>query len=301
MSLHHSTPRSAIAAALLAAAVACQPTADVRARLAALDTVNAQKDSLLQEVAIQARVISDVSAELAAVRVPDLTVTAESPRAAQHDSMVQTVRYIVSRLDETERGLRRSQRRVRSLSRLSDSLRTALETTITNLQGVVESQKLMIASLAAQLDTLQTQNAALDAENLALKDTVEAGTLVYYVIGTKEELKREGLITEEGGSRVLFVLWRTGKTLTPARDFDPAYFAAIDWRTTTEIPLPHPEGRYRIVSRHDYRLLETPHDAHGRVQGVESLRISDPAAFWRSSKYLIIVQEEPSGPVQGTD
>jgi len=301
MSHHHASPWHVLLPAAAIAAAACQPSADVRARLAALDSVSVQKDSLLQEVALQARVLSDVSAEIANVRVENLRVTSESPRAAQHDSMVQKVRYITARLTDTEQRLRGSRQRVQSLTRLSDSLRTTLEATITNLQDVIESQKLMIASLTSQMDTLQTQNRALGAENLALKDTVAAETMVYYVIGTKDELKRKGLITEEGGSRVLFVLWRTGETVTPARDFDEAYFAAIDRRTTNEIPLPHPQGRYRIVSRHDFSLLETPHDAQGRIQGAESLRVANSAEFWRTSKFLIVLQEEPGAPVQGTD
>ena len=301
MPQHHFSLGHALLPTAMIAAAACQPSAAVRARLAAADSISMQKDSLLQEVALQARVLSDVSAEIATVRVENLRVTSESPRAAQHDSMGQKVHYIVARLSETEQRLRGSQQRVRSLSRLSDSLRTTLEATINNLQDVIESQKLMVASLTAQLDTLQTQNLALGAENLALKDTVAAETMVYYVIGTKDELKQKGLITEEGGSRVLFVLWRTGETVTPARDFDEAYFAAIDRRTTNEIPLPYPQGRYRIVSRHDFTLLATPHDERGRVQGAESLRISNSAEFWRPSKFLIILQEDPGTPVQGTD
>ena len=301
MSHHHSSPWHVLLPAAAIAAAACQPSAEMRARLAAADSLSLQKDSLLQEVALQARVLSDVSAEIANVRAENLQVTSESPRAAQHDSMVQKVRFIVARLTDTEQRLRGSRQRVQSLTRLSDSLRTTLEATITNLQDVVESQKLMIASLTSQMDTLQTQNRALGTENLALKDTVAAETMVYYVIGTKDELKRKGLITEEGGSRVLFVLWRTGETVAPARDFDEAYFAAIDRRTTNEIPLPSPQGRYRIVSRHDFTLLATPHDERGRVQGAESLRISNSAEFWRPSKFLIILQEDPGTPVQGTD
>jgi len=177
---HHPSPWHALLPAAILAASACQPSAAVRARLAAADSLSVQKDSLLQEVALQARVLSDVSAEIANVRVQNLKVTSESPRAAQHDSMVQTVRYIVTRLSDTEQRLRGSQQRVRSLSRLSDSLRTTLEATITNLQDVVESQKLMVASLTAQLDTLQTQNRVLGAENVALKDTVAAETMVMY-------------------------------------------------------------------------------------------------------------------------
>jgi uncharacterized protein YeeX (DUF496 family) len=285
------------AAAVLAAA--CGPSPEVRARLAQADTISAQKDSLLQEVALQTRLLSDVAAAIATVQVKDLRVSSESPEAARRDSIVQTVRYAVTRLDESERRLRESQRRIRGLTHLSDSLRTTLEATVTNLQGVIESQRSNIATLTAQVDTLRVQNVALETENVALKDTVTTEHTVFYIVGTKEQLKEKGLVVEEGGSRVLFILWRTGETLSPARELDATQFTAIDRRQAQEIPLPYPDGRYRIVSRQDLQYLGTPRDERGRITGAASLRISSPTEFWKASRFLIIVQEEPSAGQQG--
>jgi hypothetical protein len=285
------------AAALVAAA--CGPSPEVRARLAQADTISAQKDSLLQEVALQTRLLSDVAASIAAVQVKNLSVTGESPEAARRDSIVQTVRYAVARLDSTERRLRQSQARIRGLTHLSDSLRATLESTVTTLQGMIETQKVTIAAMTAQIDTLNLQNAGLTSENTALKDTVTAENTVFYVVGTKEQLKERGLVVEEGGSRVLFVLWRTGETLTPARELDATKFTAIDRRQTREIPLPYPDGRYRIVSRQDLQYLETPRDERGKITGTGSLRIGSPSEFWKGSRFLIIVQEEPAAGQQG--
>jgi hypothetical protein len=285
------------AAALVAAA--CGPSPEVRARLAQADTISAQKDSLLQEVALQTRLLSDVAASIAAVQVKNLSVTGESPEAARRDSIVQTVRYAVARLDSTERRLRQSQARIRGLTHLSDSLRATLESTVTTLQGMIETQKVTIAAMTAQIDTLNVQNSGLTSENTALKDTVTAENTVFYVVGTKEQLKERGLVVEEGGSRVLFVLWRTGETLTPARELDANKFTAIDRRQTREIPLPYADGRYRIVSRQDLQYLETPRDERGKITGTGSLRIGSPSEFWKGSRFLIIVQEEPAAGQQG--
>lgn len=285
------------AAAVVAAA--CGPSKEVRARLAQADTLSALKDSLLQEVALQTRLMSDVASAIATVQVKDLKVTNESPEAARRDSIVQTVRYAVTRLDESEKRLATSQRRVAGLTRLSDSLRNTLQETMTNLQGVIESQKVQIATLTSQIDTLQVQNTALGSENVALKDTVTAENTVFYVVGTKEQLKEKGIVVEEGGSRVLFILWRTGETLSPARELDATQFTAIDRRQTREIPLPFPDGRYRIVSRQDLQYLETPRDDRGRISGTANLRITSPKEFWRASRFLIVVQEEPGAGQQG--
>ena len=112
---------------------------------------------------------------------------------------------------------------------------------------------------------------------------------VYYVVGTKDELERKGLIQEEGGARFLFVLWKSGKTLVPARNLDPSEFTQADRRHLTELPLPQSDKEYRIVSRQDTSALETPPDHDGKLSG-HAVKISDTARFWANSKYLIIVE-----------
>ncbi len=284
-----------IVAALLAAATAtaCGTSAETERKLAELEQASAQKDSLLQEVAMSSRLLSEVSAELANVKVKGrLRVSSETPLMAQRDTMIQKLRYVVARVTETENRLAESQRNIRSLTNLSDSLRATLDSSVTNLQTLVETQKTTIASLTDQVDALQT-------ENVALRDTVatvtERENTVYYIIGTKEELKEKGIITEEGGSRVLFVLWRTGRTLNPARELDPSQFHIINKRQVTEIRL-DPAADYRIASRQDLNQLATPPDADGKIHGVSSLQIGAPEQFWRTSKFLIIVQEGAAGP-----
>jgi len=133
----------------------------------------------------------------------------------------------------------------------------------------------------------------LTAENSALRDTLEnmstISNTVYYVVGTKDELEQKGIIQEEGGARFLFVLWKSGKTLVPARNLDPGVFTVADRRHFTELPLPASDKEYRIVSRQDTSALETPPDHDGKISG-HAVKIADPAKFWANSKYLIIVE-----------
>ncbi len=284
----------------LGAVLACQPSAEVKKRMANLEAAAAQKDSLMQEIALSTRLISDISAELAKVQVTGgrLKVSAESPAAAARDTMVQKVRYMITRVNESEAQLRSSRRRVQSFSHLSDSLRASLDSTLTNLQGVINSQKEQLAALSDQVNTLET-------ENVALKDTVsnmsQRENTVYYVIGTKDQLLSRGLLTEEGGSRFLFLLWKRGKTVQPARDLDPSAFHAINKREMTDIPLPQSDGAYRIVSRQDLDYLATRPDPDGRITGTPALRIASPEQFWRNSKFLIIVQERAGAHPAGAE
>jgi len=275
-------------AALAFTAAACGTSAETERKLAELEQVNAQKDSLMQEVAISSRLISDVNVELAKARIRNnrLHVSSESPITASNDTLIAKLRYVVARVQETENTLNQSRQRIKSLTALSDSLRASYDSTVGNLQAVIASQKTTI-------DLLTDRVNALTEENVALHDSLATG---YYVIGTRDELKKRGILTEQGGGRVLFILWRTGKTLQPARNLDPSLFTPIDTRKVTQIPLPVAGASYKIASLQDLDYIEEQRD-NGKYSGVPALTITSPSDFWRSSKFLIIIREGSSRAV----
>ena len=274
--------------ALVFALAACGTSAETERKLAELEQANAQKDSLMQEVALSSRLISDVNVELAKVKVRNnrLRVSSESPITASNDTLIAKLRYVVTRVRETENALNVSRQRIKNLTSLSDSLRATLDSTASNLQAVIAAQKTTIDLLTDRVD-------ALTQENVALKDSLATG---YYVIGTRAELKKRGILTEQGGGRVLFVLWRTGKTLQPARNLDPSMFTAIDTRQVTQIPLPSATAEYRVASLQDLSYVAEERK-HNRYSGTPTLTITSPVDFWRSSKFLIIILEGSSRPV----
>lgn len=273
-------------AALVFAAAACGTSAETERKLAELEQINAQKDSLMQEVAISSRLITDVNLELAKVKVRRLNVSSESPITASNDTLMARLRYVVARVGETERALSDSRQRVKLLTSLSDSLRAAYDSTVGNLQSVIAAQKTTI-------DLLTDQVNILTVENVALRDSLSTG---YYVIGTRDELKKKGILTEQGGGRVLFILWRTGKTLQPARNLDPDLFTPIDTRRVTQIPLPAARAEYRVASLQDLDYIaEERHN--NKYSGTPTLTITSPVDFWRTSKFLIIIKEGSSRQV----
>jgi len=268
--------------ALVFAFAACGTSAETERKLAELETANAQKDSLMQEVAISSRLISDVNTELAKAKIRNnrLHVSSESPITASNDTLMAKLRYVVTRVRETESALNESRQRIKSLTSLSDSLRATLDSTVGNLQSVIASQKTTI-------DLLTDRVNSLTEENVALKDSLATG---YYIVGTRDELKKKGILTEQGGGRVLFILWRTGKTLQPARNLDPSLFNAIDTRQVTQIPLPTASAQYRVASLQDLSYVAEERN-NNRYSGVPSLTITSPIDFWRTSKFLIIIRE----------
>lgn len=267
---------------------ACGTSAETERKLAELEQVNAQKDSLMQEVAISSRLISDVNSELAKVRVRNnrLRVSSESPITASTDTLMAKLRYVVARVSETENALGASRERVKNLTSLSDSLRNAFDSTVSDMQAVIATQKNTIDFLTDRVNTLTT-------ENVALRDSLSTG---YYVIGTRDELKKKGILTEQGGGRVLFILWRTGKTLQPARNLDPSLFTAIDTRQVTQIPLPVASADYRVASLQDLEYIAEERQ-HNKYSGTSTLTITSPVDFWQTSKFLIIIREGSASQV----
>jgi hypothetical protein len=277
---------------------ACErgPDPELQARIAELTAVSAEKDSLLRQVGENARLMSEISAQLVTVadeeRLAQVAQAAESPVSASRDSLRVMVDDVTDRLQAMEGRLAESQRRIRAMGRTSDSLRAQMSQAIDDLQTMIENQKTTIGFLSGRVETLQAENVQLATEKAALADTVEqlvdAQNLVYYTIGTKDDLVARGIVTEEGGSRILFIFGRTGKTIVPARELDPADFTAIDMRAVTEIPLPDSAATYRIASRQNVAFLAEPPDEDGKVRG--PLRITSSDEFWLPSKFLIVVR-----------
>jgi predicted nucleic acid-binding Zn-ribbon protein len=281
----------------LAARIPSDSTEYYRTQAQQLTTISSQKDSLLTELSETTKLITDVSGELATIRTDTKNapvVAGEGSRVDERAEVLNKVRALVSRVRQSEARLAAARRRVENLSGTNDSLRTALTAyanTITELQGVVESQKATIATLNEQVTALSGQVTTLSEEKRVLTDTVsimtERENEIYYVVGTKKELMDRGVIQQEGGTRFL-VFTRTGETLAPARVLDPQQFTRADKRTLSEIALPKPDKDYRIVSRHDLAYAEADQMNNGKFKG--TLRITSPQQFWAPSKYLIIVE-----------
>jgi hypothetical protein len=281
------------------ALVACErgPSPEIQAQLDQLTAVSAEKDSLLSQVAENARLMSEISAQLVAVadreKLAKSVSASESPIAASRDSLRVMVGDVTQRIQLSEERLKESQRRIRGLTRVSDSLKTQLETTVASLGETLANQKATIEALTTRVEQLEAENVVLATEKAALTDTVEQlveeTNTAYYVIGTKDELIQRGIVTEEGGSRVLFIFGKAGKTIVPARQLDPADFTPIDIRNVTEISLPDSTEEYRIASRQDVTgLAQQPEN--GKIRGTSALRIAAPDQFWLPSKFLILVR-----------
>ena len=283
--------------AVMLAAAGCE-NKETKQKLAQLTTVSAEKDSLLAMMSENSKLMSEISSELAKVREVKRPMGAvkspESPLASSvsyRDSIRTKISEVVERLNSAETRLSASQRRLRSMGLLSDSMKAQIavaEQTMSDLRTTLDNQKQTIASLETQVTELKGQNEQLTVQAAALSDTlrqeINESNTVFYVVGTKDELKEKGIIQEQGKKFLFF----GGKTMVPAWNLDPSAFTKIDRRELANIPLPKPDTWYKIVSRQNLQYLGEPATQDGKVKG--SLHITEPTQFWANSRFLIIVE-----------
>lgn len=285
-----------MALAMTAGVTACGPDEEVERKLADLEAVSAEKDSLLAQVTENSLLLSQIGVELANAQSPatsdDHEVSYTDP-----DLILGNIRDLSARLDESETRLAESQKRIQSLSRdLSgrDTRIADFEKTVADMQTAIDNQRQTIISLTEQIESLQQRNVQLVMNNEDLTRTVDDMTVrqntAWYIVGTKEELLEKGIVTEEGGSRVLFVFGKRGKTLVPARDIDVSQLNRIDITAANMIPLPDPDAEYGIVSLQDLGGIGNMTDEDQRFSG-DALLISDPDRFWSSSRVLVVVKQ----------
>jgi hypothetical protein len=166
-------------------------------------------------------------------------------------------------------------------------LRQAVDQQKAEYQGIIDKQNAQIASLSSKVDTVTRDNVRLAGERSALTDTVhqlvsEKNT-AYYVIGSKDDLVKQGILVEEGRKR--FVLLG-GRPVAPARELDPSKFTKIDRLANRTITFP--DGQYTIFSRHNPAFASPLSAKDGKLVG--GLKIEQPEQFWEPSRFLIIVK-----------
>jgi hypothetical protein len=273
------------------------------------DSLVSIKNDLLSEVMTSTQFVNDLNTQMAKLKSHsaaklNTSLSSESNIAAikeERAAVVQRIAELVARLDSSEARVASLRSRAAKLSQHDSTLVAQVamyEKTVADLRQTVEQQKAeyeatiakqnqQIAALNSKVDTVTREVVKLAGEKTALTDTVH--TLVsekntaYYVIGTKDELIKQGVLVEEGRKRLLVL---GGRPVAPARELDPAKFTKID-RVRDRV-INFPAGEYTIFTRQNPSFASPFAAKDGRLSG--GLRIDQPERFWEPSKFLIIVK-----------
>jgi hypothetical protein len=279
----------------------CESRAELTKALAESKVAEAQKDSLLMEVLETTQFVSDLNSQLAKAKIAALEIGEErgAPGAqqdkAERQATLGRIHQVIDRLNESEAKLTETENRAKNakirnarlLAQIAtykqtiEDLRTAAEQQRAETEAIIADQRNQIASLTGRVDTLSLEKGWL-------VDTVAHLTAyknrVYYAVGTKDELIKNGVVTKEGSKFLFF----GGTRLEPARRPNLDAFTMIDKTQTLSIPLPRTDKKYKIVSRQSPDFLAGGISEKGEVKGV--LEIGSPEEFWSASNFLILVQ-----------
>jgi outer membrane murein-binding lipoprotein Lpp/uncharacterized coiled-coil protein SlyX len=292
-----------LACALAAGLVGCASKKDLEKAQSEAQTLAAEKDSLLSEVLATTKLVSDINSELARAKGIGVSPTTPTERAStsaaeERQILLGKIREAVARLNESDAQLERAKTRLAALEKKDSRLVKQVElfqqqiaelkASITQQETLIQEQQTQLAAQRVTIDSLGAEVTTVSSRNTALADSIVASEAkraeAYVAIGKKDELKKSGLVVDEGSKFLVF----GGKKTVPARQLTEAGFTKIDVRNDRTIELP--EGkRYKLVSRQDPSMLQPGPDDKGRLTGAQT--ITDPDAFWKASKYLIIVED----------
>lgn len=269
--------------------------------------VTQEKDSLVSDVLATTQMMADINSDLAAVKGLAVTPVSAGDRplsgkAEDRAVMLGKVRELIQRLNAAEVSIAAGKKRVASMSKSHDVEKKALTAQLDSFQATIDGlkaaalqqeamimqQKQQITTLAGRVDTLTQESAVLSTEKAAVKDTltraIDESNVVYYAVGTKDELIKRGIVVSEGSKFLVF----GGKTIEPARELKPELFQRLDRRRDTVLTVPEPTKEYKIVTRQSPTYLSANLLRDGKLKG--DLHVTSPA-FWDAGKYLILVRD----------
>ncbi|HUL45122.1 MAG TPA: hypothetical protein VLY03_12290 [Bacteroidota bacterium] len=266
-------------------------------RFSSLQQANQQ---LANDIASRDRFIDTVATSL-----NDLYVNVENLRAQEKSLLHETTKLeseknltkndpranLVEKVGAIRSALAEDQKRLGDLrSRLNSTNKkyAGLEKLVENLKATIQERDSSIADLGRRVQNLQGQ---VDQQNIMLtsKDSVIGSqykqlTTAYYMMGTKSQLEKMGVITREGG----FLWGLLGSTTILADSIDERSFTPLNRLVDNTIQV---KGSIEeILPRRNQQFYQQSEVADGSQS---LLTISNPDEFWKQ-KYLVIITSKPN-------
>ena len=273
-------------AACTVAVASCNQDAVKKAEQAALQ----QRDSLEQIIAQKDNEINDMMTTLRDIEEGFREITEAQNRVTLAKSgegtntkqrITENLQFIQSAMQQNKELINKLKQQVREstvkggqLKKIIDNLTQQMEVKDKQLQALreeLDKKDIHIAELDEMVSDLNTNVASLKEENTQKTETIstqdKALHTAWFVFGTKKELKEQNILD-------------AGEVLRS--NFNKEYFTKIDIRIDKEIKLYSKSAE--ILTSHPASSYTLQRDANKQYV----LRITNPDAFWSTSKYLVI-------------
>jgi outer membrane murein-binding lipoprotein Lpp len=242
-----------------------------------------ERDKFMQQVVAA---VNDAYANIEKARAKEKGVAhlAETPEGARKATTVVTKEDMLQDLAQISAALQGNQKRISELQRKNRTFGrqlASLDTLINNLKTSLQEREEAIAQLQGRIQGLEA-NVADNMRTIAGKDSVidvQRRTIntAYYVVGTKDELRKKGIITDTGG----FLWGLLGSTTVLTDSLNESAFEPID-RTTN--------GSISVNGTIDQIIPSRSEDTFATASDKTNskLTILSPRKFWKQ-RYLVIV------------
>ena len=269
------------------AMASCNQEAVKKAEVAATQ----QRDSLEQIIAQKDNEINDMMTTLSDIEEGFREITEAQSRvtlAKQGEGTNTMVRikenmqFIQAAMKQNKELINKLKQQVREstvkgtqLKKIIDNLTQQMETKdkqIQTLREELDKKDIHIAELDEKVADLNTNVTNLTADNTDKQQMINTQDKAlhsgWFVFGTKKELKEQNILS-------------SGEVLRS--NFNKEYFTKIDIRIDKEIKLYSKSAE--ILTSHPASSYTLQRDANKQYV----LRITNPEAFWATSKYLVIL------------
>jgi uncharacterized coiled-coil protein SlyX len=260
-----------------------------------LNLMETQKISFTDKVTARDSVISewiktfdDIEKNIAMIKEKEKVISINSANAEiskdKKQQVLEDIKYINTLLEQNKKKiaslnaqLKKSGGTMKVLQNKISELEASMkqnENEISELKTSLVNKKFEVEQLNTQMTVMQDTIAKKDEK---ISNQTYEMNKAFYVCGTYKELKAKGLLTKEGGFIGL------GKTESLTGNFPDNSFVQIDITQTKSIPVnsknaklisEHPSGSFTLIRDKDKKI--------------ESIEITDPALFWKISKYAVV-------------
>ena len=250
----------------------------------------AERDSLNQVIAQKDDEINDMMTTLIDIEEGFREITEAQNRVTLAKSgegtntkqrIAENFQFIQSMMQQNKDLINKLKQQVRESSIKGDKLKKVIanlteqmetkDKQITELVEQLELKNIHIGELKYAINSLKEDAQSLQDENEAQSKTINAQdkqlNTAWFAFGTKDELKKQRIL-------------ESGKVLQS--NFNKEYFTKIDIRVDKEIKLYSKSAK--LLTTHPASAYTLQQDANKQYV----LRITDPQAFWSTSKYLVV-------------
>ncbi|MDR2907976.1 MAG: hypothetical protein LBU91_08325 [Bacteroidales bacterium] len=230
----------------------------------------------------------DIESNLADIKSKEKIITSttgEKPQSTQ-EKILQDLADISTLMDKNRNrlaeldNLRRQMKQANIDTKNMEEMVKALEARIVEQEAQIQELQAQLKVANEQIDALKVQNQEITDDNAKKQAKIDEQVIelntVFYTMGTSQLLKEAGIITQKGGFIGL------GKTRALNEQADLSKFTKVDLREFTkletnsdkiELITTHPTDSYKINNADPKNLI---------------IEITNPASFWKSSKYLVV-------------